>query len=152
MRFRMHDHLPGATIVSGRKVGHVSVALRTAQGQMLRDLGAGLSAPDQRVLTAFLVGGVPTAAIAASLQCSRRTVTRRVHKLLQRMNSPTYLYVLRQGSLLSRRQREVAKALFLEGQSIRQAARATGESIHYVRRTRRRIQMLSQPSMLEVAA
>jgi len=65
---------------------------------------------------------------------SPKALRRRLHRLVERLNSPRYLFVAEYRDRWAPTRRRVATACVLHGMSLREAAEALGTSLHTVRR------------------
>lgn len=65
---------------------------------------------------------------------SPKSLRRRLHRLVDRLNSPRYLLVAEYRDRWAPTRRRVATACVLHGMSLREAADALGTSLHTVRR------------------
>jgi DNA-directed RNA polymerase specialized sigma24 family protein len=89
---------------------------------------------DQRLLKLSLRGAVTRREAAALLGMSPGTVSRRLKRLMDRLNDPLVVALVDQGQLLPEGYREVGLGYFLRRMSEEEIARATGLSMWEVRR------------------
>ncbi|MFN0134027.1 MAG: hypothetical protein ACKVW3_16045 [Phycisphaerales bacterium] len=91
---------------------------------------------DSALIRAILGDGKPAREVAILLGLppgGDRAIRRRVRRLITRMTSTTFIFVLRHGGAWPPPLRRVATACFLHGLSLRAAARELGTSLHSVR-------------------
>ncbi len=98
------------------------------------DLARHLRPPDRMLVHQLFRDGHTLRDLARLTGRSPRSLDRRVQQLLKRMDQPTFRFLDAMPHLLPREARAVARAVFLRGHSLRDAARATGLSLHRVRR------------------
>lgn len=92
-------------------------------------------APADAALVQSVYGdGRSIASVAVLLGCDERKVRRRVKRLVARLGSAPFLYVLSHRHTWPSSRRRVAEACFLRGLSIRQAADELKLTYHAVRR------------------
>jgi len=89
---------------------------------------------DAILLRAVFGDNRPMTEIALLSQTPVRRLRRRVRKLLDRLLSPTFGFVLAQSNGWTLPRRRVARAVVIEGKSYRTAGRDLGLSLHAVRR------------------
>lgn len=80
--------------------------------------------------------------LAALAGMSPRTMSRRIQAIVRRMKTPIYRFVAGREHLLPTRCKPVAQCVVLHGMSLRQAAKATGHSLHEVRQAMHTIRTL----------
>jgi DNA-directed RNA polymerase specialized sigma24 family protein len=129
---------------SGRR--RVAIHLEYARGADLRrrrsrDLADtvlarcdALPESDAILLRAVFGDNRPMTEIALLSQTPVRRLRRRVRRLLDRLLSPTFGFVLAQSGGWTLPRRRVARAVVIEGKSYRTAGRDLGLSLHAVRR------------------
>lgn len=130
-------------------------AVRREQIQLLLDRAelAELPANERALLHAAFVDGhsaIEIAALARSASgapvggevVTARSVRRRIRRLVERVMSPRFLYVVRHQGAWPQNRRRVAEACVLRGLSLRDAAAELGLSLHVVRRQHEVIETL----------
>lgn len=105
-----------------------------AQGDALLRRAHVLDPDDRALLEALLREGESPLGAAKSRGVSTRTVRRRLRRLINRMASERFLFVLAQHLSWPLGRRRVGEACVLRGRSMRAAARELGLSVHAVRR------------------
>lgn len=106
---------------------------RRRQSDRLVELAAALAPPDRTLVESVYRDGRTIQDLARLMAVPRRTLQARVDALLRRINDPLYQFVATKSELLPRECRTVARRVICEGQSQRDAARATRLSLHTVR-------------------
>jgi DNA-directed RNA polymerase specialized sigma24 family protein len=103
--------------------------------------------PEQeRVLIVSVFGAGQSATdLAGLLREDPRVTRRRVRRIIRRAMSPMFSYVARRSEAWPATRRAVARACYLQGLSMREAAARTGATLHAVRR-----HCLAVRAMLEV--
>ncbi|CAG0981021.1 hypothetical protein PHYC_01766 [Phycisphaerales bacterium] len=104
--------------------------------------GAGLSLADHSLVKSVYLEGRTPMDLARRLRCSHHAVRLRVRRLIHRLASRRYQFVLRNHPAWSHARREVAAACFLRGLSVRQAAEELKLTQHAVRRHRAAVEAL----------
>ncbi len=104
---------------------------RGAEGVLAR--ASGLLPVDRALLESVLEDGRSVASVAALMGEPAWRVRRRVHRLLDRIGSALFAFVAVRGGAMPADQRRVAMACFVEGRTIREAARVLGLSFHRAR-------------------
>lgn len=104
------------------------------ESDRLVDLATALAPPDRTLIEAIYRDGRTVRDLARLMGLPRRTLQARVEALMRRLNDPLYQFVATKGELLPRDCRCVARRVVCEGQSQREAARATRLSLHAVRK------------------
>ncbi|MEM0914056.1 MAG: hypothetical protein AAGK09_05540 [Planctomycetota bacterium] len=104
------------------------------QADRLVELAAALEPTDRTLIEAVYRDGRSIRDIAPLMRLPRRTVQGRVDGLIRRLNDPLYQFVATKGELLPRACRVVARRVICEGQSQREAARASRLTLHAVRK------------------
>lgn len=101
-----------------------------------------LDSADQALLQAVFDRGVTAAEFARAMGERPRAMRRRVQRLVERLGSNPYQFVMRQIKDWPPCQQRVAESVFLKGLSHREASQHLGMSLHKVRREVDRIQSL----------
>lgn len=110
-----------------------TAGLRREADAILRRAGRLLA--EDRVLLGMVFGdGRSAASVARLMGMSGKRVRARVRRLLARIDSPLFRYVMENAERWPEAQRVVGIALFVEGRSIRGAACHLGMSYYTVRR------------------
>jgi hypothetical protein len=131
---RLRDE--GARVVVGRGLGvDVEQALRLAEH---------LGKADAALLRAVLEQGRPLTEIALLGGLDERALSRRVRGLLRRVSSPAFAMCVLYAGAWPEPLGRVARACVLEGQTIREAARTLGLSVHRVRTARAAVEAMVQ--------
>ncbi|MEM0915533.1 MAG: hypothetical protein AAGK09_13095 [Planctomycetota bacterium] len=104
------------------------------ESDRLVDLATALAPPDRTLIEAIYRDGRTVRDLARLMGLPRRTLQARVEALMRRLNDSLYQFVATKGELLPRDCRSVARRVVCEGQSQREAARATRLSLHAVRK------------------
>ncbi|HVZ94833.1 MAG TPA: hypothetical protein VG797_10020 [Phycisphaerales bacterium] len=123
---------------AGRRIWErVDVDLRRREWRQQADRLVRLSQwlrPDERAMVDSVFGrGISAAKLAVIRGESARAMRRRIQRIVKRMASAEYRAVARWcGDWPAARQR-VARACFLEGRTLREAAKVLGISVHTVR-------------------
>jgi hypothetical protein len=120
-----------------RRAGRGSTALILKAGQAL-------PATDRALLHAVFEDGEPTAKLARLRGLSPRTVTHHVRRLSHRVLSPEFAFVVANRRGWPRTRAKVATACFVQGRSIREAARLARLSFHAARRHHEAVLALMQ--------
>lgn len=89
---------------------------------------------DRALLVAIFQGGQSAAQVARLLKVDARIVRRNVRLLTARVLAPEFGYVIRRRERWSRVRQQVGQLCFVEGVSLREAARAMSQSVYAVRR------------------
>ncbi len=97
---------------------------------------------DRALLRAIYDRGMTASDFARAVGQRPRTVRRRVQRLLERIGSDHFQFVLRQRQDWPSTRRRVAELVFLQGASQRQTAASTGLSLHQIRQEIARIRFL----------
>jgi len=111
------------------------------------DLADHLPASDRALLRGIYDRGMSAAEFARAIGQRPRTVRRRVHRLLSRVTSPAFQFVLRSAGRWPERRRRVGTLVFLHGCSIRGTARQLGVSQHRIRQETDGIRVLLQQEL-----
>ena len=88
---------------------------------------------DRLLLEAVLDRGLSTSEVASLTDRSSSWVRRQVHRLMQRLESPHVIWILREANNWPPLRGRIARARFIAGLSQRQTARCLGVSLHRVR-------------------
>jgi DNA-directed RNA polymerase specialized sigma24 family protein len=115
--------------------------LRDAAERIL-DLADHLAAPDRALLRGIYDRGMTAADLARVLGRRPRGVRRRVQRLVQRIGSPRFMFIVRNRRRWPKVRRSIAEMVFLQGRSQRDAAETLGLGVHRVRREVDRIRLL----------
>ncbi|HRP63096.1 MAG TPA: sigma factor-like helix-turn-helix DNA-binding protein [Phycisphaerales bacterium] len=105
----------------------------------MADLACHLDPSDRALINAIYRHGMSAAEFARAVHMTPANIRNRVRRIVRRMISPPFRYVLAHRSGWPRAMRRVAEAIFLEGRTQREAAAATGVSLHHVRQIHQRI-------------
>lgn len=100
----------------------------------LLDRAACLPPDDLALLRAVYADGRTAVELAALMRCDARALRRRIRRLVERLLSPRFLFVLRHRDGWSATRKRVATACVLHGRSLREAAAELRLSLHTVRR------------------
>ena len=101
-----------------------------------------LDSADRALLQAVFDRGVTAAEIARAIGERPEALRRRIQRLVVRLGSDPYQFVMRQLSQWPSCQRKVGESVFLRGLSQREASQHLGMSLHRVRREVERIRGL----------
>ncbi len=101
-----------------------------------------LDSADRALLQAVYDKGITAAEFARAMGERPEAMRRRVQRLVERLGSNPYQFVMRQLNDWPPCQRRVAESVFLKGLSHREASQQLGISLHKVRRQVERIQSL----------
>lgn len=107
---------------------------QTELSDLVRDRAAGLDPRDRDLLTSVYVRGVRLSEAARLASRPAKALSRRLRRLLARIATPEYAYVMAHREAWPASRRRVATAVFVEGRGLRDAARILGLSLHLVRR------------------
>lgn len=99
----------------------------------LLELADHLDQRDRLLVQQVYQYGVSLAALAQLTGRSPKAVRGRIRKLMQRMRSPVFGYVVLQGEALPARTRQVAQEVVVRCRSLRATAAYLGLSLHAVR-------------------
>ncbi len=103
------------------------------QVQELIALAEYLPAPDRVLIEHILGNGVPVAKIAKLYQRPPRLLRRRAETIIKRMSNKLFRFVALRHDTLPPEARLTAKYVVLHGMSLRQAAQASGRTLHHIR-------------------
>jgi len=92
-----------------------------------------LDEPDRRLLEQVFGRGARPRDLAPLMNCSTRTVQRRVRRLVRTLTDPTVLTVMRRSRNWPPATREAARRYFVRRHTHRQIAGDTGMTLHEVR-------------------
>lgn len=101
-----------------------------------------LDSADRALLQAVFDRGITPAEIARAIGERPEIMQRRVQKLVERLGSSPYQFVMRQIKDWPPCQQRVGESVFLRGLSHREASQHLGMSLHRVRREVERIRSL----------
>ena len=101
-----------------------------------------LDSTDRALLEAVFDKGITAAEIARTIGERPANMRRRVRKLVERLGSNPYQFVMRQLENWPPCQRRVGESVFLKGLSHREASQQLGMSLHKVRLEVERIRSL----------
>jgi hypothetical protein len=119
--------------------------------EQLLNLSENLSQEDRALLRSVYDAGLsPTLLAHASGRDSRR-MRQRVARLVGRIGSDMFQFVLRERQDWPAPRRRIAELIFLRGQTQRDVAAASGTSLHHVRREIERIRALREESRRRAA-
>lgn len=124
-----------------RDVERFRSQLRQRQGWAadLADLACHLDPSDRALINAIYRHGMSAAEFARAVHMTPANIRNRVRRIVRRMISAPFRYVLAHRSGWPHAMRRVAEAIFLEGRTQREAAAATGVSLHHVRQIHQRV-------------
>jgi DNA-directed RNA polymerase specialized sigma24 family protein len=106
------------------------------------DLAEHLAASDRALLRGIYDRGMTAAELARVLGRRPRGVQRRIQRLVERIGSPKYTFIVRNSRRWPKVRRRIAEMVFLQGRSQREAAETLGLGVHHVRREVDRIHLL----------
>lgn len=101
-----------------------------------------LAPADKALLQAVFERGITAGEFARAIGKRPQTMRRRVQRLVERLGSSPYQFVMRQLKDWPPMQRKVGESVFLRGLSQREASQQLGMPIHGVRREVERIQSI----------
>jgi DNA-directed RNA polymerase specialized sigma24 family protein len=90
--------------------------------------------PDRKLVELSLNGRLKRREAALLLGLSAGTVTRRLKRLMTRLNDPLVVAAIDHGDLLPEGYKAVAIGYFLRGMTVRQISRALGMNVHEIER------------------
>jgi DNA-directed RNA polymerase specialized sigma24 family protein len=115
-----------------------SIDLRRRLRRELADLivqrSQALPPADSTLLQSIYGDGRSISSLAPMLGCDVRKLRRRVHRLVSRISSPEFIFVMSHRHRWTASRRRVAEACFVRGLSIKQAAAELSLTYHTVRR------------------
>ena len=100
--------------------------------QLLAD-SAYFADDDRLVMEQIYRHQIPLREVAVLLKCTPRALQFRVKALLGRTREPLFRFVVDHRELVPSHLEAIARRYVLEGRSLRQTARTTGQSLHGVR-------------------
>lgn len=112
--------------------------------ERLLDRASHLPATDRVLVEQVYRHGVPVVDIARLSGQPPRKLRRRLARLLKRMNSPLFAFLIRHGDQLPQPLRRTGELIVLEGHSLRRAVSLSEQSLHRVREHLRTLQTLAQ--------
>lgn len=126
--------------------GRCIAGLRTTRliAEQCLDLAVHLAEPDRWLIEAVLRGGVSCAATAQRLGVAQRTLQWRVKRLLGRLRSPEFAFIVNHRETWPQSRRRVAEIVHLQGGTREHAARQAGLTMHQVRRELTAIDVLME--------
>ncbi len=99
--------------------------------------------PDDRAMVqAMFADGYSAAQIARLSETPVRTIRARIHRIVTRLSDPRTAYVVRNAREWSRTRREIGRAIFVRGLSLRETANELEMSFYLVRRHREAIEAM----------
>ena len=117
--------------------------LRLDPEQLVR-LAEALPRHEQKLIEGRFADGLTYRDLARKHRTDPRRMRRKIDKLAQRMTQPEFRFTLLHAGQLPPTLRKTAKLLFLQGQSMRDTARATGHTLHRIRTDRTTLQTLAR--------
>jgi DNA-directed RNA polymerase specialized sigma24 family protein len=138
MRFQDHQERRSRTFITD---GEPDLRRRVTEEVVDRLLERATCLPltDRALLRAVYRDRQSTVELARLLGSAPRQVRRRLRRLVARVLSPEFIFVLRHRESWPRLRAEVATACILEGKSLRQAARDLDRSLTSVRSAHREV-------------
>ena len=109
------------------------------QTEQLLHLAQYLAPSDRELVCSIYHHGMTPTQLARAIGARPRAVRARLQRLLTRINSPTFRYVLATRHKWTPRTRRIAEAIFLRGEAQRQTAARAQTTLHHVRRESQRI-------------
>ncbi|MCA9303024.1 MAG: hypothetical protein KC996_02770 [Phycisphaerales bacterium] len=97
---------------------------------------------DRALVVAMFVDGYSAARIARLADSQPRTIRARIHKIVQRLADPRAAYVMLHSDGWAPSRRRVAREIYINGRSLREAADMLGLSFYVVRRHRESIEAM----------
>jgi DNA-directed RNA polymerase specialized sigma24 family protein len=116
---------------------------RDAMEQVMT-LARHLDTPDRDLVRSIYDRGLTAAELARASGQSAPRIRRRLNKVLNRLASPEYRFVLRFGETWPGERKRVGEAIFVMGWTQRDAAKRTGLSLHTVRTEQARIEAMME--------
>jgi hypothetical protein len=114
--------------------GDLRRRLRGEQIDVVLQRATALAPPDRLLLESVLREGRTATHIASLTAQPVRSIRRRAKRLIKRLASPEFMFVVRHRDAWPSTRRRVAEACVVEGQSMKLAARSLRLSFHSVRR------------------
>lgn len=100
---------------------------------------------EERILVRTVLGaGVAAADLACVAKCRPRALQRRFKRVIQRLGSDSFAFVMRHAERWPAVRRNIAQAVLLQGMTQREAARHLGLTVHVVRKELERIDALRE--------
>ena len=121
---------------------------RRNDSERLVQLAEHLAPSDRALVCSIYKRGLTASELAQAIGTRPRTVRERVQRLVQRLNSPTFLYVLHRRHTWPLRRRRIAEAVFLRGECQRGVAAQMQVTVHVVRREAERIRAIAEAQLL----
>lgn len=121
--------------------------LRREMADLIVERSQVLPRDDAGLLQCIYGDGRSISALAPMLGCDARKLRRRVRRLVERVNSNEFVFVLSYRQNWTPSRRRVAEACFIRGLSIRQAASDLRLSYHTVRRHLEAVRALMQAAL-----
>lgn len=118
-------------------------ALRLDPEQLVR-LADALPRDEARLICGRFAEGLTYPDLARRHRTDARLIRRRVERIAARMQSPEFRFTLVHEKQLPARMRKTARMLFLHGQSLRDTAEATGNTLHRIRTDRATLSTLAR--------
>mgnify|MGYP006302375777 CR=1 FL=1 len=106
---------------------------RRALADVVLDRAEHLDNPERALIQQVYGQGVRTDDLAAVLGVSRRTVQRRLQRLVERLTDPLTVFVIRHQARWDRLTAAIAVSVWVKGLPLRQAAARHDVSLHTVR-------------------
>lgn len=125
-------------------------AARLGPEQIVR-LAQALPADDRLLLERRYADGLTVTDIARRSRRSANTISRRINRLTQRIQSPEFRFTMLHQDKLPKPMRRTATLLFIHGRSLRETAQLTKKSLHRVRCDRATLQTLASVQSLSEA-
>lgn len=115
--------------------------------ERLLNLAAEFAEPDRLLVQQIFQHGMPIRQAARLLNVAESTLHRRLRTLLQRTRDPLFTFVACHQHNLPKHLRPTAKRIVLQGQSLREAADNTQQSLHTIRQHMQAIRALAQAQL-----
>ena len=115
---------------------------RRDAAERLLDYADYLGGADRALLRAIFDRGLTAAEFARAMDQPPRSVRQRVQRLVERVGSARFQFVMRNRYAWSTARRQVAESIFLRGLTQRRASALLGLSLHQVRQEVERIRTL----------
>ncbi len=133
----MHTAEPTEMILQSRRE-------QRETAQRLVQLAIHLPQADRALLESVYKHGTPTSVLARAAGRPARTIRERVHRLVKRVTSPAFGYVLRHCDEWRPLVRHIAEAVILHGRTHRETAEELGITVYRVRREVDRIRTIAE--------
>ena len=101
-----------------------------------------LEPSDRALVVAMFTDGYSAAQIARLADTPPRTIRSRIHKIIQRLSDPRTAYVMLHSDEWTPTRRRVAREVYINGRSLREAAESLSLSFYAVRRHRESIEAM----------